>query len=102
MKEEFYSHLTKEHISDSDYEHAQTVFQVMKLRNMGEYHGLYLKTDCTLIADIFENFRFNCIIFYSLDPAQFYTSAGLAWQSVLRMSDVELELLTDSDMWLFL
>ena len=100
-KEAFYSKLTEEHISGEDYQHAQTVFATFQLQNLGEYHDLYLQSDVLLLADVFENFRNICLNYYELDPAHFYTSPSLAWAACLKMTDVELELLTDPDMYLF-
>ena len=71
-----------------------------KLKNLGEYHDLYLKTDMLLLSNIFEAFRNTCLQHYKLDPAHFYTSPGLAWQTSLKKVGVRLELLTDPDMLL--
>ena len=60
-----------------------------------------METDVHLLADVFENFRNLCLEIYRLDPANFYTSHGLAWQAALKMTGVNLELLTDPDMHLF-
>ncbi|XP_068711268.1 uncharacterized protein [Montipora foliosa] len=100
-KEAFFSQLTEEHISDEDYQHAQIVFTSFQLQTLGEYHDLYLLSDVLLLADVFENFRSVCLNYYGLDPAHCYTSPGLAWSACLKMTDVELELLTDLDMYLF-
>ena len=100
-KEAFYSQLRDGEISDNDYTHAQNVYTAFNLRNLGEYHDLYLKSDVLLLADVFENFCSICLNYYELDPCHFYTSLGLAWQACLKMTNVELELLTDPDMYLF-
>ena len=100
-KEEFYSILIDEHISDEDYTHAQNVWNTFKLQTMGEYHNLYLKSDILLLADVFENFRRTCIQYYKLDPCHYFTSPGLSWDAMLKMTNIQLELMTDIDMFQF-
>ena len=56
-KESFYSGLNKEGITDEDYVHAQKACDVFKIKNLGEYHDLYVQSDTLLLADVFENFR---------------------------------------------
>ena len=56
-KEAFYSNLNLEDISDEDYAHAQKVWDVFELKNLGEYHDLYVQSDMLLLEDVFENFR---------------------------------------------
>ena len=60
-KESFYSELNKEGITDEDYAHAQKVWKVFKIKNLGEYHDLYVQCDTLLLADVFEKFRDKCI-----------------------------------------
>ena len=55
-----------------------------------------------LLADVFENFRNVCLDKYGLDPAHYYSSPGLSWDALLKKTGVELELLTDLDMHLFI
>ncbi|XP_077260546.1 uncharacterized protein LOC143896520 [Temnothorax americanus] len=97
----FYSSLTDETASESDYEHATRVWRRFRVRDLGEYNDLYLKTDVLLLADIFENFRDTCMASYGLDPAYYYTLPGYTWNAMLRYTGVRFELLTDIDMVLF-
>ena len=97
-KEEFYSKLNNEDISDEDYKHAQKVFKTFDCKTIRDYHDLYLKTDALLLADVFENFRKTCLKHYNLDPAHYYTSPGLAWDACLKETGQELQLLDDYDM----
>ncbi|XP_068684554.1 uncharacterized protein [Montipora foliosa] len=101
-KEEFYSILNDEHISGDQYKHAQNVWNTFDLKNMGEYHDLYLKSDILLLADVFENFRETCLQYYKLDPCHYFTSPGLSWDAMLKMTDIKLELMTDIDMFQFI
>ena len=73
----------------------------IKLKNLGDYHDLYVQSDTLLLADVFENFRNMYIKVYELDPAHFLSLPGLAWQACLKKkTNVKLELLTDYDMLL--
>ena len=99
-KESFYSNLNMEDIDDIDYRHGNNVFNKFKLNNLGEYHDLYVQSDTLLLADVFENFRDMCIKEYELDPAHFLSLPGLPWQTCLKKTSIELELLTDSYMLL--
>ena len=99
-KKDFYSNLNMEDISDIDYRHANNVFKVFKLENLGDYHDLYVQSDMLLLADVFNNFRDMCLKEYELDPAHFLSLPGLAWQACLKKTNIELELLTDYDMLL--
>ena len=101
-KESFYSSLNDEHISDEDYDHAKKVWNAFEMKSLEDYHELYNKTDTLLLADVFENFRNICSSNYGLDPAHYYTSPGLAWDACLKITEVELELLSDVDMLLMI
>ena len=97
----FYSSLTGEIVSESDYRHALDVWERFHIKTIGEYSDLYLKTDVLLLADIFENFRDTCIASYGLDPAHYYTLPGYTWDAMLKFTNIRFELLTDVDMLLF-
>ena len=101
-KDSFYSSLTMEDISKTDYVHANNVFKKFGMNNLGDYHDLYVRSNTLLLADIFENFRQSCLENYELDPAHFVSLPGLAWQACLKKTNVGLELLKDYDMLLMI
>ena len=100
IKTAFYSELNLEDITDKDYAHAQKVFEELNLKNIGDYHDLYVQSDTLLLADVFENFRNECIKIYEHDPAHFLSAPGLGWPACLKKAEIELELLTNTDMLL--
>ena len=101
-KEKFYSSLSRKGITEEEYAHAQEVLATFGCRTMGEYHDLYVSTGVLLLADVFENFRKVCQEKYGLNPAHYYSAPGLSWDALLKKTGVELELLTDLDMHLFI
>ena len=101
-KEKFYSSLSGKGITDEEYGHAKKVWGTFGCRNLGDYHDLYVATDTLLLADMFENFRKVCLEKYGLDPAHYNSAPGLSWDALLKKTGVELELLTDLDMHLFI
>ena len=68
-KSDFYSSLNVEEISETDYRGAEKVFNKFNIKNLGEYHDLYVQSNTLLLADVFESFRNLCIRNYRLDPA---------------------------------
>ena len=100
-KEAFYSRLNNSAVSDADYEHACKIWREFDIKNLGEYSDLYLKIDVILLSEVFEDFRRLCMQDDGLDPAHYYTTPGLSWDSMLKESEIEFELLTDIDMLLF-
>ena len=102
LKERFFNKLSDSGIIDEDYSHAVNVWETFSCRNIGEHCDLYCRTDVLLLADVFENFRNTCSKQYKLDPAHYYSSPGMSWDALLRITGVELELLTDYDQHLFI
>ena len=71
------------------------------IKNLSEYHDLYLKTDVTLLTDVFELFRKTCLKNHGLDLAHYYTALGLSWDALLKHTKEDIELQRDYDMHLF-
>ena len=101
-REAFHSKLNNTDISNEDYSHAIKVWDVFGCKTMRDYHNLYNQSDVLLLADVFENFRDVCLKNYKLDPAWYFTAPGLSWDALLKVTKVELELITDYDMLLML
>ena len=97
----FYSLLNDTIITDNEYQHAQRVWSTFDCQTLGEYSDIYLRIDVLLLADVFENFRDLCLNIYQLDVAWHYSAPGLAWNAMLKLTKVKLELLTDYTMYLF-
>ncbi|CAB4000155.1 Hypothetical predicted protein [Paramuricea clavata] len=101
-KEKFFSKLNNESISDTDYERAWNVWNTFNMKTMRNYHDLYLITDVLLLTEVMENCRKVCKTNYGLDPMWYYTAPVLAWDAVLKLTGVELDLISDPDMYLFI
>ena len=99
-REAFYSKLSGRGIKEKDYKHAWNVWNTFKMKTFKEYHELYNITDVLLLADVFENFRDICLKIYGLDPVYYFTAPGLAWDACLKITDIDLELLSDVNMLL--
>ena len=99
-REAFYSKLSGKGITEKNYKHAWNVWNTFKMKNFKDYRKLYNETDVLLLADVFENFRNLCLKIYGLDPVYYYTAPGLAWDACLKMTNINLELLSDPNMLL--
>ena len=101
-KEHFHSILNDQDITDNEYDHAKKVWKTFKLKSMGDYNDLYLGSNVLLLTDIIENFRKTCIQYYKLDPCHYFTSPGISWDTMLKMTNIKLELMTNVDMYQFI
>ena len=78
------------------------VWNIFKIKELVEYHDLYVQTDTLLLAEVFEKFRDKCIKIYQVDPAYFLSAPGLALHACLKKTNIQLELLTDINMLLMI
>ena len=70
-------------ITDADYANAKRVCKDFEIKNLGEYHDLYLQSDILMSANVFENFRNICLKIYKLGPAKLLSVPKSAWQAAL-------------------
>ena len=71
------------------------------MKNMSGYHDHYLKKDVFLSADVLEKFIAMCLKFYRLDPYYYFSSPGLSWDTILKMTGVKWEKISDINKYLF-
>ena len=101
-KDCFFNSLKDCSITDEEYFRAVNVWKVFNIKNLGEYHDLYLKTDVLLLCDVFEKFVNVSLKDNGLDPCHYYSSPGLSWDAMLKMTDIKLEKISNIDKYLFL
>ena len=96
----FFNSLKDCYISDEEYFRAINVWKVFNIKNLGEYHDLYLKTDVLLLCDVSEKFIDVCLKDYGLDPCHYFSSPGISWDAMLKMAGIKLEKMHDIDMYI--
>ena len=89
------------HINNEDYLMRKKNWNKFNLKNMGDYHDHFLKKDILFLADVFVKFIDTCLKFYKLDPCYYFSSPGLSWGAMLKMTSVKLGKIFDIDMYLF-
>ena len=89
-------------ISEKNYQTANNIWNVFKMNTVGNYHDLYLKTDVFFVADVSEKFINTCLDYYGLGPCHNFSIPGLSCDTMLKMTGTRLELMSDTDMHLFI
>ena len=72
------------------------------MNHMGNHHNHYLKIDVLFMADVFEKFIGRCLKYYGLDTCHYFSSPGLSWDAILKMTGVKLEKISDIEKYLFI
>ena len=90
------------YISDDQYSHLKNVWNSYNFKTFKDFYNHYLKKDVLLLADVFEKFISTCLKYYNLDPCHYFSSPGLSWDAMLKMTKVELEKISDADIHLFI
>ena len=81
---------------------CQKIRDKFDMKDMGDYHDHYLKKDVLLLADVFKKFIDTCLKFYGLDPCHYFSSPGVSWDAILKMTGAKLEKISDIEMHLFI
>ena len=100
-KEKFYSSLTGKKISDEEYDHVLKVWNKFEIKTMKDYHDLHLNWDVLLLGDVFEIFRNDNLKNYGLCPSHYLSAPALSWNAMLNRTKVEVELIPDTDTYIF-
>ena len=89
-------------MSDEEYLTCNKIWNKFNMENMGDNRDHYLKKDVLLLVDVFEKFISTCLRFYQLDPCHYFSSPRLSWDVMLKLTGIELEKISDIDMYLFI
>ena len=90
------------HISNDQYSHLENVWKEFGFKNVRDFHEHYLKKDVLSITDVFEKFISTCSKYYGLDPCHYFSSPGLSWDAILKMTKAELGKISNPDMHVFI
>ena len=90
------------YISYAHYWHLKLVWKKIGFKTFKDFHNHYLKKDVLLLADVFEKFISTSLKYYNLDPCHYFSTPGLSWDAMLKMTKVELERISNADMHLFI
>ena len=81
---------------------CEKIWDKFEMENMSDYYDYYLKKDVLLLADVFEKFIGTFLKYYGVDPCHYFSSPGLSWDAMLKMTGVKLEKISDTDKYLFI
>lgn len=97
----FYNKLSDEELAEEEYNRMQEVCEVFNITTLGELHDLYLQIDVLILACVFEDYRRLGLAIFGLDPAFYVSSPSYSFDAMLHTTGVELELLSDHEMYKF-
>jgi hypothetical protein len=100
-REHFDNELTLSKLNNKEWNDVVYIIEKLNIKTFKEYHDFYLNIDVYGLTDVFETFRKTTLEYYKLEPCNYVGAPSLAWDAMLLMTGVELELLKDSDMYLF-
>ena len=81
---------------------TKKIWDKFNMKNVGDYHNHYLKKDVLFMTDVFEKFIDTFLKYYGLDPCHYFSSPGMSWDAMLKMTDEKLEEISNIDKYLFI
>ncbi len=98
-KSEFYNSISRSNISDEKYQIAEEIWKVFEMKNMRDYMETYCMCDTLILAEVFEAFRNESMTNFSMDPSHFISLPGFAYNAFLKQTEVNLEYITDPEIF---
>ena len=90
------------HISDKEYLTCDKISNELYMKNMGYYHDYYLEKDVLLLVNVFKKFIDRCLKLYKLDSWHYFSSSGLSWDVMLKITGITLEKISDISIYIFI
>ena len=100
-KKHFYNMLKLKDITDKDYRIVKEFYKDMKFKNIREYLECYLKSDITLLADVFNNFRKIIFDNLGLDCVKYISAPSLTKDCALKYSNCKIKNIKDVSIFQF-
>ena len=98
-KSAFYNTITNSDITDEKYKLAEEIWKVFDMKNMRDYMETYCLIDTLILAQVFEEFRNESLINFDVDPTHFISLPGFAYNAFLKQTDVNLEYITNHEIF---
>ena len=98
-RKEFYNSITQSHISKEKYCLAVQMWDEFEMKCMKDYMEVYCMCDTLLLAEVFETFRSESMFNFEIDPCHFISLPGFAFQAFLKITEVNLDYITDPQLF---
>jgi len=94
--------LSEETISKRTINSPKKVWKKFNCQNLVDYAKSYCKIDTILLAEVFQKFREDMHKFSGLDPAHYISLLSYSYDSMLKMTNCEIQLPSDINMVQFI
>ena len=98
-KSAFYNSITNSNITDERYKLAEEMWKEFDMKSMRDYMETYCMIDTLLLAQVFEEFRTESLNNFNMDPSHFISLPGFAYNAFLKHTEVNLEYITDHEIF---